>query len=54
VWPDSERKLWLQLLEASFKLIYKDKVDEKPRVERVRLSEEARSRSNREDDEAAN
>jgi hypothetical protein len=25
VWPDSERKLWLQLLEGSFKLIYKDK-----------------------------
>jgi hypothetical protein len=25
VWPDAERKLWLQLLEGSFKLIYKDK-----------------------------
>ena len=25
VWPDDERKLWLQLLEGSFKLIYKDK-----------------------------
>lgn len=25
VWPDQERKLWLQLLEGSFKLIYKDK-----------------------------
>jgi hypothetical protein len=25
VWPDGERKLWLQLLEGSFKLIYKDK-----------------------------
>ena len=24
-WPDAERKLWLQLLEGSFKLIYKDK-----------------------------
>jgi hypothetical protein len=24
VWPDAERKLWLQLLEGSFKLIYKD------------------------------
>jgi hypothetical protein len=24
VWPEVERKLWLQLLEGSFKLIYKD------------------------------
>ena len=24
VWPETERKLWLQLLEGSFKLIYKD------------------------------
>ena len=24
VWPDGERKLWLQLLEGSFKLIYKE------------------------------
>lgn len=24
VWPESERKLWLQLLEGSFKLIFKD------------------------------
>ncbi|MGY3487800.1 hypothetical protein ACVW1C_005683 [Bradyrhizobium sp. USDA 4011] len=24
VWPISERKLWLQLLEGSFQLIYKD------------------------------
>ena len=24
VWPEQERKLWLQLLEGSFKLIYKD------------------------------
>jgi hypothetical protein len=24
-WPDQDRKLWLQLLEGSFKLIYKDK-----------------------------
>jgi hypothetical protein len=28
VWPEAERKLWLQLLEGSFKLIYKDKQDE--------------------------
>jgi hypothetical protein len=25
VWPETERKLWLQLLEGSFKLIPKDK-----------------------------
>jgi hypothetical protein len=25
VWPEADRKLWLQLLEGSFKLIYKDK-----------------------------
>jgi len=24
VWPEAERKPWLQLLEGSFKLIYKD------------------------------
>ena len=24
VWPETERKLWLQLLEGSFKLIYKE------------------------------
>jgi hypothetical protein len=24
VWPEADRKLWLQLLEGSFKLIYKD------------------------------
>jgi hypothetical protein len=24
VWPEAERKLWLQLLEGSFKLIYKE------------------------------
>jgi hypothetical protein len=23
-WPEADRKLWLQLLEDSFKLIYKD------------------------------
>jgi hypothetical protein len=25
VWPETDRTLWLQLLEGSFKLIYKDK-----------------------------
>jgi len=24
VWPEAERKLWFQLLEGSFKLIYKE------------------------------
>jgi hypothetical protein len=24
LWPEADRKLWLQLLEGSFKLIYKD------------------------------
>jgi hypothetical protein len=28
VWPEADRKLWLQLLEGSFKLIYKDKKSE--------------------------
>jgi hypothetical protein len=27
VWPEAERKLWLDLLAGSFKLIYKDKPD---------------------------
>jgi hypothetical protein len=27
VWPEEQRKLWLQLLEGSFRLIYKDKTD---------------------------
>src|SRR6478672_6409302 len=26
VWPEAERKLWLQLLEGSFRVIYKDAV----------------------------
>jgi hypothetical protein len=29
VWPEGERKLWLQLLEGSFKLIYKDSAPNK-------------------------
>jgi hypothetical protein len=24
IWPEADRKLWLQFLEGSFKLIYKD------------------------------
>jgi hypothetical protein len=28
VWPEAERKLWLELLNGSFKLIYKDKKDD--------------------------
>lgn len=30
VWPEGERKLWLQLLEGSFKLIYKDGLGPRP------------------------
>jgi hypothetical protein len=33
VWPEADRKLWLQLLEGSFKLIYKDKSDKKARAQ---------------------
>jgi hypothetical protein len=29
VWPKAQRKLWLQLLEGSFELIYQDAGDEK-------------------------
>jgi hypothetical protein len=28
VWPETERKLWLELLEGSFKLIYKGCADD--------------------------
>jgi hypothetical protein len=31
VWPEGDRKLWLQLLEGSFKLIYQDAPAEPPR-----------------------
>jgi hypothetical protein len=27
VWPEDQRKLWLQLLEGSFRLIYRDKTE---------------------------
>jgi|HubBroStandDraft_6_1064221.scaffolds.fasta_scaffold207254_3 hypothetical protein len=30
VWPEADRKLWLDLLEGSFKLIYKDKPSTMP------------------------
>jgi hypothetical protein len=30
VWPEADRKLWLQLLEGSFRLIYKDKAATPP------------------------
>jgi hypothetical protein len=32
VWPEADRKLWLQLLEGSFKLIYKDAASEVPQA----------------------
>ena len=28
VWPEAQRDLWLDLLKGSFKLIYKDKVED--------------------------
>jgi hypothetical protein len=31
VWPEGQRKLWLELIECSFKLIYNDKSDSKVR-----------------------
>ena len=35
-WPMSERKLWLQILESSFELVYKDALKQLPsRVERA-------------------
>ncbi len=30
VWAETDRKLWLQLLEGSFKIIYKDKAESAP------------------------
>jgi hypothetical protein len=38
VWPGADRKLWLQLPEGSFKLIYKDAPEEPPRVGRTTAS----------------
>lgn len=29
VWPIADRKLWLEILEVSFKLIYKDEAPER-------------------------
>ena len=28
VWPENQRKLWIDIIESSFKLIYKDKPDD--------------------------
>jgi hypothetical protein len=51
VWPEAERKLWLELLSGSFKLIYKDVGHQ----ERARLIERARvDQKLGEDDEVAN
>ena len=34
VWPEADRKLWLQLLEGSFQLIYKDKAADQPKPQK--------------------
>jgi hypothetical protein len=33
VWPEADCKLWLQLLEGGFKLIYKDKAEKEARAQ---------------------
>lgn len=40
VWPMSERKLWLQILENSFELVYKDKVERLPSPDMLRREQE--------------
>ena len=47
VWPEADRKFWLQLLKGSFKLIYKDRLSMREQAERARLEKETK-------DEAAN
>jgi hypothetical protein len=58
VWPEADRKLWLELLEGSFRLIYKDRLQETSEHitpggrQRPRLSDEARALGT--NDEGAN
>jgi hypothetical protein len=59
VWPEAERKLWLELLSGSFKLIYKDapagRLPDFNDPEFVaRRTADAKRRGERGDDEAAN
>ena len=57
VWPETDRKLWLELLEGSFKLIYKEKdVDVPPHVStgKKMVSAGKKLAEGWEDDEAAN
>lgn len=54
-WPEADRKLWLQLLEGSFKLIYKDKVIPPPPGDaeyRARRAAEIQKRAGASEDEA--
>jgi len=50
VWPEAERKLWLDLLAGSFKLIYKDSASQ---TRKLSVAEMAHMEANQED-EAAN
>jgi hypothetical protein len=53
-WPEGERKLWLQLLEGSFKLIYKDKAIVPPHIVTGEKPPKTFLGSVGEEDEAAN
>jgi hypothetical protein len=60
VWPEAERKLWLELLSGSFKLIYKDKPAghlpdfNDPEYVARRTADMKRRAERTDDDEAAN
>jgi hypothetical protein len=60
VWPEADRKRWLQLLEGSFKLIYKDKPVgglpdyNDPEYLESRAAETKRRADRKDEDEAAN
>jgi hypothetical protein len=41
IWPEVERKLWLDLLSGSFKLIYKDKADQESKQRPISEKDEA-------------
>ena len=50
VWPAADRKLWLDLLEGSLKLSYKDASEET----KLSLGERMKARAESKKDEAAN
>jgi hypothetical protein len=60
VWPEAGRKLWLELLSGSFKLIYKDKSEGRlpdynnPEYVERRAAETKRRAGLKDEDEAAN